>query len=113
MNERDRHGNVTSPHEYEPTQGGWGDCRECGKLKDDPRHDVRKAAPYEARRCPTCGLWVFTAAGPFFEDDPTKTGADYLHWEAEHATPDELAAMTISFPFFDYNTEPVIATVQP
>jgi hypothetical protein len=74
-----------------------------------PTPKTTTAQPYEARRCPTCGEWVYTAAGPFFEDDPTKTGADYLHWEANHATPADLAAMTISFPWFDYNTEPVQA----
>lgn len=37
-------------------------------------------------------------------------GADYLHWEAEHATPAELDRDVIGFPFFDYNDEPVTAT---
>lgn len=72
--------------------------------------EVIEAAPYEARQCPTCHEWVYTAAGPFFEDDPTKTGADYLHWEANHATPAELKGSVIGFPFFDYNDVPVMAT---
>lgn len=68
------------------------------------------AGPYEARQCPICKVWVYTAAGPFGEDgDPTKTLADYLHWENEHSVGAEAAAAVVSFPFFDYNTTSVQA----
>lgn len=71
------------------------------------------AQPFEARQCPECKLWIFTAAGPFAEDDPTKTEADWLHWEAEHLPDDPAAreAVTIGFPFFSYNEEPVEASM--
>lgn len=42
------------------------------------------AAPFAARRCPACKTWIYTADGPFSEGDPTRTVADWLHWEAEH-----------------------------
>jgi hypothetical protein len=67
------------------------------------------AQPYDARQCPKCKVWVFTAAGPFAEGDPTKTVADWLHWEAEHLDPAEADKPAIGFPFFSYNDEPVEA----
>lgn len=69
-----------------------------------------QAEPYTARQCTVCDVWVYIADGPFFEGDPTKSAADYLHWEAEHATPAELAGNVIGFPFFSFNDEIVTAT---
>jgi hypothetical protein len=38
MSEHDRHGNLVTPHAFQPTTGDWGDCRACGKPADDARH---------------------------------------------------------------------------
>lgn len=62
------------------------------------------AAPYEARQCPECKVWVYTAAGPFAEGDPTKTMADCLHYERAHADKVERFGNAIGFPYFNYNT---------
>jgi hypothetical protein len=71
------------------------------------------AEPFDARQCPTCKVWVYTAAGPFAEDnDPTKTLADYNHWAREHATPEDLAGSVVGFPYFDYNEQPVEAVLE-
>jgi hypothetical protein len=67
------------------------------------------AQPYEARQCPACRVWVFTAGGPFAEGDRTKTMADWLHWEANHLDPAEADKVAIGFPFFWWNTVPVEA----
>ena len=67
------------------------------------------AAPYDARQCPICETWIYIAAGPFAEGDATKTLADFYHWAGKHATPEELSATAVGFPFFDYNAEPVEA----
>lgn len=69
------------------------------------------AQPYDARQCPECGVWVYTADGPFAENDRTKTEADWLHWRDEHGSggDDEIAPGVIGFPFFRYNDEPVQA----
>jgi hypothetical protein len=75
--------------------------------------DTVIAAPYDARRCPDCDTWIYTAAGPFAEDDPTKTMADFLHWSREHATEEERTATCVGFPFFDYNEAPVSALREP
>jgi hypothetical protein len=83
------------------------------------------AHPYDARRCPICGVWVFTAAGPFdpkegipgpdgrIYPDETKELATFLHWRDEHATPEDLSGDQIGFPFFDYNDVPVQAVLPP
>jgi hypothetical protein len=61
--------------------------------------------PYEARLCPACRTWIYTAAGPFAEEDPTKTLADLNHWEdAGHQRPE---GMTFGRPYFHWNTKPV------
>lgn len=68
------------------------------------------AEPYDARQCPFCKVWIFTAAGPFAEGDPTKTFAEILHIERQH--PDLVEGEPGSFrlvPFCDYNEEPVEA----
>jgi len=67
-----------------------------------------EAQPYEARLCTVCDTWIYTAAGPFAEGDPTKTMADILHYEA-HA----LARDGIGFPFMRFNEEPVRAIKEP
>lgn len=68
------------------------------------------AAPFDARLCGGCDTWIYTANGPFAEDnDPTKTLADFMHWEREHATPEELSGSAIGFPFMPYNEEAVSA----
>jgi len=71
-----------------------------------------EAQPFEARQCPICKLWIFTAAGPFAEGDPTKTQADYYHWEAAHATAEQLNASPVAFPYFTFNKEPVTAMLR-
>ncbi len=68
------------------------------------------AAPYEARQCPECKVWVYTAAGPFAEGDETKTMADCLHYERDHADKVERLGNAIGFPYFSYNEKPVRAT---
>jgi hypothetical protein len=70
------------------------------------------AKPYEAQLCPTCDTWIYTAAHPFAEDDPTKPLRDYLHHEREHMDPDDRDASRVGFPFFRYNTEPVRAVLE-
>jgi hypothetical protein len=65
------------------------------------------AAPYDARQCPVCKVWVYVAAGPFSEGDRTKTVADWNHWEAFHLTP-ETSEM---YPFFPFN-DSVVQAVQ-
>lgn len=91
----------------------WAYDPKAGRFVPNPeKHPaVQAAQPYEARRCPECHLWIYTAAGPFAEGDPTKTEADWLHWEAEHLPEEETAreALSIGFPFFPYNEEPVEA----
>lgn len=67
-----------------------------------------KAGPYEARLCPACDTWIYTAAGPFAEDDMTKTMADILHYEAEHKT-DRIEEGVFGFPYMRHNEEPVDA----
>lgn len=68
------------------------------------------AQPYDARLCPECGVWVYTADGPFAEGDRTKTEADWLHWRDEHLTEaDRISPSVIGFPFFTYNDGPVHA----
>jgi hypothetical protein len=72
------------------------------------------AEPYDARQCPVCKAWIYTAVGPFAEDnDPTKTLADYEHWATEHATEDQLSNFVIRYPYFDYNDQPVEAQYMP
>lgn len=72
--------------------------------------DTIKAQPYEARRCPICNTWIYTAGGPFSEDDPTKTYADYDHLHTEHPEVIQGAGNgSVGFPFFSYNDEPVDA----
>lgn len=70
---------------------------------------MKTAPPYTARRCPVCGEWVYCADGPFAEGDPTKTVADWNHWEARHLDPatDTGPGSAVGFPFFDWNDEPV------
>lgn len=63
-----------------------------------------QAEPFTARRCPECGVWVYTDDGPFAEGDRTKTLADFEHWEREHE-----GKGTDFIPFFPYNEEPVEA----
>jgi hypothetical protein len=90
----------------------WSYDPKAGRFVPNPeKHPaVQTAQPYEARRCPECHLWIYTAAGPFAEGDPTKTEADWLHWQAEHLTEeDRLAPNAIGFPFFCYNDEPAEA----
>lgn len=70
------------------------------------------AGPYEARQCPICEVWIYTAGGPFAENDPTKTQADYYHWEAAHATAEQLNSAVVGFPYFPHNTEPVTAIIR-
>jgi hypothetical protein len=70
------------------------------------------ASPYNARQCPECKVWVYTADGPFAEGDRTKTVADANHWEREH--PDAVSQEVrdcgmFSFPHFPYNTRIVEA----
>jgi len=66
------------------------------------------AQPYQARQCPDpeCKLWIYTAHGPFGEDDRTKTAADMYHWVQEHDSSSEDGG---SFPYFPYNEEVVTA----
>ena len=71
------------------------------------------AAPYTARQCPICKTWVYTADGPFAEDDETKTIADFDHWARLHADPAELNKAAIGFPFFTWNDQPVEAEREP
>lgn len=80
-------------------------------MSESEHPDLIEAQPYEARQCPECRVWIYTAAGPFAEGDPTKTEADWLHWEAEHLPVEELehSVGAIGFPFFPYNEEPVEA----
>jgi hypothetical protein len=93
-----------------------GETIACGQgLVPCARHPrtIVYAEPYDARQCPICEVWVYTAAGPFAEgDDPTKTLADYLHWAAEHADPAELGASVVGFPYFGYNEVPVEAVAE-
>ena len=71
------------------------------------------AEPYDARLCPVCETWIYVADGPFAEGDPTKPLADFNHWRREHATEEEkIPGATVTFPFFDYNDEPVEAVVE-
>lgn len=70
------------------------------------------AEPYDARQCPECETWVYTAAGPFAEGDRTKTMADWLHWERFHLEEHPTPATAIGFPFFDYNDTPVEAVLE-
>lgn len=65
------------------------------------------AGPYEARQCPACQQWIYTAAGPFAEGDRTKTLADADHWEREHANPSD--GPVFGFPFFSFNEKAVEA----
>lgn len=73
------------------------------------------AQPYEARRCPECNVWVYTAAGPFAEGDRTKTLADILHAETEH-DPERGAStagtVVTECAWFPYNEEPVQAVYE-
>jgi hypothetical protein len=71
------------------------------------RRPRRTAAPYTARQCPVCKVWVYCADGPFAEGDRTKTLADWHHWEANHLDPAEATAMAIGFPMFMWNDGPV------
>jgi len=63
------------------------------------------AGPYEARLCEICDTWIYTAAGPFAEGDPTKTMADIVHYEREHAP----RRGQVSYPFMRFNVAPVQA----
>lgn len=89
----------------------WTYDPKAGRFVPNPeKHPaVQTAQPYEARRCPECHLWIYTAAGPFAEGDPTKAEADWLHWEAEHLAEAPPSASAFGFPFFTYNEEPVEA----
>lgn len=70
------------------------------------------AGPYMARKCPICGVWVFTDAGPFGEGDPTKTVADWDHYEAEHQAEHEGDdGPVLGMPFFQHNEVGVEAIV--
>lgn len=69
------------------------------------------AEPYTARRCPACETWVYVAGGPFAEGDPTKTVADWLHWQRLHLD-DGDTATTIGFPYFYFNETAVEASLE-
>ncbi len=69
------------------------------------------AEPYTTRRCPECETWVYVDDGPFAENDPTKTVADWLHWERLHLDEADRAS-AIGFPYFNFNETPVEATIE-
>lgn len=70
---------------------------------------TKTAKPFEARYCPECDAWIYTADGPFAEDDRTKTVADYIHWAVEHSL--DLPDADDFFPFFDWNDKTVTAEI--
>lgn len=76
-----------------------------------------QAGAYEARRCPDCGHWIFTGAGPFAEGDRTKTVAELNHYERFHAEQVEQADGPMGsvgmFPFMRFNEAPVEARLDP
>ena len=77
--------------------------------------EVRDAGPGEARLCPACGAWIFTAFGPFESGDRTKTLADANHWMKHHAGPIEPEpgmVQATSFPLMPFNDETVEAIVE-
>jgi hypothetical protein len=69
------------------------------------------AQPHDACQCPRCKVWIYVAAGPFADEDPTKEMATWLHWRDEHLTDEERRDQTraFAFPLFDYNEQPVEA----
>lgn len=78
------------------------------KVRANPITFTLAAKPYEARQCPECKLWIYTAAGPFAENDQTKPMADAIHYETVHADLVEQrgtnpAIPSIGFPYFQYN----------
>lgn len=73
--------------------------------------DTIWAAPYNARQCPECKVWVYTAAGPFAEGDRSKTVADFNHWAENHMPEEDRGKTTIGFPYFGYNTRLVRAVI--
>lgn len=84
-------------------------CR-CSSGPAGPQEPTAIAAePWTARQCPTCGVWVYVADGPFAEDDPTKSLTDWFHWRDEHLPDEDRGAVAIGFPFFMYNDQPVDA----
>lgn len=97
------------------------DVQECRHLWDIMLHTHEKLAqPYEAQQCPECKTWVYVAAGPFAEGgDRTKPTSDWEHWSHHHMTDEERRAhnapaapgvvRSIGFPFFTYNSDPVVA----
>jgi hypothetical protein len=68
------------------------------------------APPFTARQCPICKQWIYCANGPFAEDDPTKTLADWYHYDREHRPAGTGNEAVVGFPFFDWNDEPVEVT---
>lgn len=104
---------IISADNVEP---GWG--------RDEYERDAEGrvlAGPYCARLCPDCDTWIYTAAGPFAEGDPTKTLADMNHWEREHDEVKTLAdeaervrtePIVLMRPFMQFNKEPVWAVLE-
>ena len=78
---------------------------------DSSEHRTVRAEPYTARQCPECDTWVYVDDGPFAENDPTKTVADWRHWERLHLYEADQGD-AIGFPYFNFNETPVEAMIE-
>lgn len=103
------HAGPNSPNNRPP---GWYTGADAIPNPGKAKMTTVTAQAYDARQCPICQTWVYTAAGPFAEGDATKTLADYEHWAAEHATAEELNQQAVGFPYFSFNDTPVLAVVE-
>lgn len=57
----------SGPHPYSPDYQAMGDCKTCGRERDDPLHPPVKG-PDTRPRCPKCNAVVNVTASPLFPE---------------------------------------------